>query len=129
MDSGGPVQYLFVLEIRFDGLDLNREMCFRTDKVDFGQEFIGLQDGRNLWTYCSREFRQDTDNLATFFTFQFADAVVGFHHFGRFDEHGLTRSRLVVYNPLDFSLQPRSHRNHQSSVTHGRRHILVHIPF
>ena len=129
MDSSRPVQYLFVLEIRFDGLDLDGKMRFCTDKVDFGQEFIGLQDGRNLRTHRSREFGQDADDFAAFFSFQFTDAVVGFHYFGRFDEHGLTRSRFVVYNPLDFSFQPRSHWNHQSSVTHGRCHILVHIPF
>ena len=77
MNGRSPVQYLFVLEIRFDRLDLNGEMRLRTDKVDFGQEFIGLEDSRDLRTHRSREFGQDTDNLAAFFAFQLTDAVVG----------------------------------------------------
>ena len=104
MNGCDPVQYRFVLEIRFDGLDLNGEMRFRTDEVDFGQKFLGLEDSRNLRTHRSREFGQDTDDLSAFFTFQFTDAVVGFHHFGRLNKYCLSCGRFIVHNALDFAL-------------------------
>ena len=129
MDGGGPLQYLFVLKIRLNGFYLNGKMRLGTDKVDFCQKFIRLQNGWNLRTDGSRELREDTDNLPTFFAFQFTDAVVGFHHFGRLDEDRLTRGRFIVYDTFYLALQTRSNGNHQTSVAHGRSHILVHIAF
>ena len=80
-------------------------------------------------TYSGRELRQDADNLASFLAFQFADAVVGFHHFGRLDEDRLSGGRLIVYDALYLALQAWCHGNHQASVAHSGCHVLVHIPF
>ena len=127
VDGCSPIQDLFVFKRRLDGLDVNGKVSLGTDEVYLGQEFVGLEDSRYLRTYGSREFRQDADNLSTFFAFQLTDTVVRFHHFGRFDEHGLTSSRFVVYDTLDLSFQAGCYRNNQTTIAHGWGNILVYI--
>ena len=47
-----------------------------------------------------------------FFGFQLAHFVVGFHHFSRFDEYGLSCSRLIVHDTIDAALHRGSYRQH-----------------
>lgn len=48
------------------------------------------------------KFHKDADNLPPFVPFEFADAVVGFHYFGGFDEYGFTTGGFVMYDAFYF---------------------------
>ena len=124
-----PVDNLLVFERGFQAFYLDAEQCLGTDKVNLGQEFVGLQDGGYLRTDRRREIGQDTDNLPPLFSLQFPDAVVGFHHFRRFDEHRLSGGRLVVYDTFDFPFHARGYRNDQAAVAHGGGYIFVDVSF
>ena len=99
-------------------IDPNHRSCIAFCKICSGK-FV-----RNQPYYHVR-----LDNFLAFFTFQFAHAVVGFHHFCRFDEYGLTCGTLVMYDTFDFLFQRRYHRNHQSAVTKRRSYILFNHTF
>ncbi len=82
-------------------------------------------DGRNRFG----KLHKDADNLPSFVTLEFADAVVGFHYFGGFDEHGFTTGGFIVYDTFYFSLQGGATRNHQSSVAHGGGYVFIYDTF
>lgn len=75
------------------------------------------------------KFHKDADNLPPFVPFEFADAVVGFHYFGGFDEYGFTTGGFVMYDAFYFSFQGWSYRNHQSPVAHCGGYVLVYNTF
>ena len=129
MNSIKPVNHLPFFQRRLSASRFHSPQSLGTNKINFGQELIRLKQSRYMRTYNRREIRQDTDNFPAFLTLQLADAVVGFHHFCRFNEHGLSGGRLIMNDSPDLSFHTGGHRNHQSSVAHGRCHILLHIPF
>ena len=98
----------------------------RPHEVNIAEEDIRLQQLRHVWTYLSRQFGQNPYHLPALLRFQFAHPVVGFHHLSRLHKHGLSRSRLVVHNTLNPSLQRGRHGYHQSSVSQCGRNILIH---
>ena len=129
MDGRGPVYDLPVLQGGFQCLDVLCQQGLGADEVYLGQELVGQQHRRDGGAQPGGEFRQDADDFAPFVAFQLADAVVGFHHFGRLDEHGLSAGRLIVHDASYLALQGGSHRDDQASVAHGGRHVLVHHAF
>ena len=56
-------------------------------------------------------------------------AVVGFHHFGRFNKYGSTAGGLIMHNTSDLSFKGRSDGNNQSAVSHGRSYVFINNPF
>ena len=68
---------------------------------------------------------EDADYFATFFPFEFSDAVVGLHHFGRLYIYRLSAGRLVVYDTLDTSFVGGNDRYYQSSFAQGGGHLFI----
>ena len=81
-------------------------------EVNLCQEMVGVDDLRHVRAHLIGKYRQDADDLAPFFGFQLAHLVVGFHHFSRFDEYGLSSSRLIVHDTIDAALHRGSYRQH-----------------
>ena len=105
------------------------KQAFGTDEVYFGKEFVGLQHIGDGGTQQIGEFYQDADYLSAFVCFEFADAVVGFHHFGGFNEDCLSTCRLVMYDTFDFTFQSRCYGNYQTTVAHGGGDVFIYHTF
>ena len=121
-----PVYQRCAFEVGGDGIELPCQARFGVDEIYLGQESVRVKKLLMVWAYSCGELLQDADDLAAFLPFQLADAVVGFHHFGGFDEHGATCGGLVVDDALDFPFQGRGHGDDEASVAHGGGHVLVH---
>ncbi len=121
-----PVYQRRALEVGRDGVELPCQPGFGVDEVYLGQELVGVEEFPLEWSDFGGEFLQDADDFAALFPFQFAYAVVGFHHFGRFDEHGASRGGLVVYDAFYLAFQGRGDGDDEAPVAHGGRHVLVH---
>ena len=72
MYGSAPVHHLLVFECRLDAFDFDSEQCLGADEVDFGEELIRLENGRNLGAYLCGKLRKDTDDFSALFAFQLA---------------------------------------------------------
>ena len=121
-----PVDHRLSLHFGFEGLGQFGQFGLGIDQVNLCQEVVGIEDFRHVGSELIAEHRQDADDFATLCRLQFAHLVISLHHFGRLDEHCLSRGRLVVYDTADLALYARGDGYHQSAVANGRRHVLVH---
>ena len=96
-------------------------------KVYFAQEVVALEQIVDVGTDKVGNRREDADDLLPFLAFEFADAVVGLHHFGRFDIERLSSGRLVVDNAAQTALGRRRDGDDQTTVAHSRCGVLIDI--
>ena len=126
MDGIHPVEHGTGVDVGADGLHVDGRERLGADEVDDAQEVHRAEDVGDVWTHLGGEFVEDADDFALLLTLQLTYAVVGLHHLGRLYEDGLTRSRLVVDDALDFAFQRRCHGDDEASVAHGGVDVLVH---
>ena len=88
MNGPCPVELLFVFYDRTNPLYFDSKKSLGTNEINIGQEFIRLKDIRNQRTDKVGKVREDTNNLPFLFSFQFPNAVIGFHYAFRFDKDG-----------------------------------------
>ena len=125
MDGADPVDMGLVLYLGLKGFRQFGKGGLRLNQVYDSQETVGIKNLLDVGTYLVGEDGEDTDYLAALFGFEFAYAVVGFHDLGRFYEDGLSCSTLIVHNAIDLTFQSGGYRNHQTTVAHGGRSVLV----
>ena len=111
------------------GFDAEGEAGCRAGEVDGGQKavvfgYLGQHRADGVG-----ECGQDAYDFPLLLVLQFADAVVGFHHFGRLDEDGLAGGRLVVYDAAQFALERRGHGQDQAAVAQGGGGVFLHDAF
>ena len=129
MHSHRPIQQLFIFYRRFQAIRLYRKITFRTDKVNLCQELIRLKNFRNRRAEYIWKLGEDTDNLASFVPFEFADTVIGFYDFGGFYKYSLSTGGFVMYDSFDFPFQSRGDGDYQTTVTHSGSHVFIYISF
>ena len=100
-------------------------MVLGEEELYVSQEFEAAQQFLYVWAQLFGQFAQDADDFSLLVGFQFADAVVGFHHFRRFDEDGLARGTFVVDDARYSPLQGRRDGDDQPAVAHGWRDIFL----
>jgi len=113
-----------------------RERCFDVfgiqglcvDEIELGGNQAGVEDGGNVRAQLRRERHHYAGDFAVFLHLEFAQAVVGLHHFGRLDKHGFTRCGLVVDNALNLALVHRADGYDHTAVAHGGRGVGVNKP-
>ena len=125
VDGTNPIYVWMIGHFRLYRLEYIGDFLLRLNQVDDSEETVALQDFLGEWAHLVGEIGEDADNLLSFLTFQLAHTVVGFYHFGWFDEHGLTGGTLVVHDTLDSSFQGRDYRDNQSAVAQGRGYIFL----
>ena len=81
-----PIHMGILIHNRLYGLHLSGKNCLRAYQVDSGQELVGCQYVAHVRAHLLAELRQDADDFATLFGFQFANLVVGLHHLCGLDE-------------------------------------------
>ena len=129
MYSLNPVDIGIWLHLGFYSVHALGKFRLCMDEVYFCQEQIGVENIVDMWSHFLGEFRENPDNLAPLFCLQFADAVVGFNHFGRFYEYRFAAGRLVVYNSFYLSLESWGDGNHQTAVADSGVHVFFHHTF
>ena len=126
MYSTDPIDVGLVVHRGLKSLRKPRPFCLGVYQVDLCQQLVGVENIVDVRPYFTSKHRQDADHLPALLSFQLTYLVVGFHHFGRLDKHGLSRGTLIMYDTVDPALHRGSHRQHQSSVAHGGGSILIH---
>ena len=96
-------------------------------EVDEREEAQGRENVVERGTHGGGEFLEYAYDFAAFSGFQFAYLVVGLHHGGRFDEHGLARCALVVHNAFYLLFQGRCHGNHEAAVAERGADVAVDV--
>ena len=115
------------LQARHHRLKLFGENRQSTKVIDVRQKLHRVQNVADVRTNFRRKDLQNANHLAFFRCFEFANAVVGIHHRCRFDEHRLSARTLIVNDTFDFTLQRRSHRNHQTTIAKRGRNITIDV--
>ena len=128
MHRNRPVEHLLVLHAWLRAVRQNGKLRLRTDKVDLCQELITCQHLLHFWPHRLRELHQDAVDFLPLLILQLTYLVVRLHHLGRLYEHRPSRVRLVMHNAPNLPLHCRSHRNDQTTIAKGGRHILVNQP-
>ena len=126
MHGADPVQMRLVFHHGLESLGEFSQLRLGENQVDLRQELIRLEDLSHMRTHLVGKHRQDTDHLATLLGLQLTHLIVGLHHFGRFDKHGLSRGTLIVHDTVDPAFHLRRHGQHQSTVAHRRGSIFLH---
>ena len=121
-----PVDVRLLLHSRFHRLRQVGQRGLGVEEVDDAEELVGLEDLVDMRAHLVAEHGEDADDLAALLGLQLADAVVGLHHLRRLDEHRLSCGTLVVHDAADAPFHAGRHGNHQTSVAHRRRCVLVH---
>ena len=116
----------FVLHYGFEGLRQCRPFGFGLNEVDLCQELVGVENLFYVRAYLVSKDGKDADDLPSLLCFQLAHLVVGLHHFGWFDEHGLTCCTLIVNDTIDTTLHLWRYWQYQSSVAHCGGCVLLH---
>ena len=122
-----PVGDVLFGESRHDAVDLVGKTHLGAQEVYFAQEVVALEQIVDVGTDKVSNRREDADNLLPFLAFEFADAVVGLHHFGRFDIERLSCGRLVVNDAAQTALGRRRDGDDQTTVAHSRCGVLIDI--
>ena len=115
--------------LRFYAANQFGELRLGPQHVDLSQQLVGVENLRHMRTYHLCHLRQDVYHLAALFGFEFADAVVCLHHFGRLYEESLSRGRLIVHDTLYLALHRGYYRYYQTAVAHRWRDILLYQTF
>ena len=79
-----------------------------------------------MWAHLVGKHGEYPYHLSALCCFELAHLVVGLHHFGRLNKHGLSRSRLIVHDTVYLTFHSRRYGYHQSSVSHCRGNVFVH---
>ena len=122
-----PVGEVLFGESRHDAVDLVGKTHLGAQEVYFAQEVIALEQIVDVGTNKVGNRREDADNLLPFLAFEFADAVVGLHHFGRLDIERLSGCRFVVNDAAQTALGRRRDGDDQTTVAHSRCGVLIDI--
>ena len=122
-----PVGDVLFGESRHDAVDLVGKTHLGAQEVYFAQEVVALEQIVDVGTDKVGNRREDADDLLPFLAFEFADAVVGLHHFGRLDIERLSGGRLVVDNAAQTALGRRRDGDDQTTVAHSRCGVLIDI--
>ena len=93
------------------------------------QKLHRVQNVADVRTNLGRKDLQNSNHLTLFRSLEFANAIVGIHHRCGFYEHCLSTRTLIVNDTFDFTLQRRSHRNHQTTIAKRGRNIAVYVAF
>ena len=126
MASLDPVDERRGINLGRNGSDCFREVVFRDEELDVGKELEASQQLLYVGTKLLRKLAKNANHFPLLLGLQFANAVVGFHHFRRLYKDRLARRTLVVNDAFDAAFQGRSDRNHESAVAHGRSNIFLH---
>ena len=93
------------------------------------QKLHRVQNVADVRTNLGRKDLQNANHLTLFRSLEFTNAIVGIHHRCGFYEHRLSTRTLIVNDTFYFTLQRRSHRNHQTTIAKRRRNIAVYVAF
>ena len=129
MDGTDPIHVWMIFYLWLYRLEYIGEFQFSLNQVDDGEEAVAVQYFLGEWAYLVGEIGKDSDDFLSLFSFQFAHAVVGLHHFGWLDEDGLSGGTLVVNDTLDSALEGRDDRDNQSAVAQGWGNIFLYDAF
>ena len=129
VDGTDPVHVWMVFYLWLYRLEYIGEFLFSLNQVDDGEEAVAVQYFLGEWAHLVGEIGKDSDDLLSLFSFQFAHAVVGLHHFGWLDEDGLSGGTFVVNDTLDSALEGRDDRDNQSAVAQGWGNIFLYDAF
>ena len=125
MDGADPVDMGLVLYLGLKGFRQFGKGCLCLNQVYDSQKAVGVKYFFDVRTNLVGEDGENTNHLTAFFCFELAYAVVGFHYLGRFYKDGFSCSTLIVHNAIDLTFQSGGYRNHQTTVAHGGRSVLV----
>ena len=114
-----PVNQWLVLGWGDDGTDAFGKEGFGADKIDDGEEGVGLEDVWHERAEHVGKGGEDADDLTALFGFEFADAVIGFYNGFGLDVNRLARCRFVVDDAADAPLEGGCYGDDQSTVAHG----------
>ena len=120
-----PVHVWILFHMRFASLGQPGPFGLGMYQIYGGHEYIRMKNGSNMRTHLLGELCENAYDFPSLFRFQFTYSVVGLNHLCRFYENGLSRSRLIVHDSLDFSLQALCHGYDEPPVSYGRGHVLL----
>ena len=121
-----PVYNRRIGNLRCDALYAVGQMCLGTDEFYVCQEGEAAKQFLHIGTEHGGKISKNADDFAPFVGLELTNAVIGFHHIGRFYVDRLSGGTFIVYNSTQATFHGRCHRNDKTSVTDGGRYVLVH---
>ena len=121
-----PVYVRVGFHLRLYGLEGVCHFALGLYEVYDSKETVAVEYLLGVWPYLVGEGGEDAYDFLALLAFQFAYAVVGFHHLGWFYEHGAPGGTLVVHDAPYLALQGRYDRNDQTTVAQGRGDVFLH---
>ena len=124
-----PVGDVLLGKAGHDAVDFARKTHLGLQEVNLAQEVVAAEQIVNLGTDEVGDGGEDADDLLSLLALEFADVVVGLHHFGGLHKDGLARGGLVVDDAAQLSLGGCRNGDDQTAVAHGRCRVLIDHPF
>ena len=123
-----PIHQRSVFDIRLNGIQPFGQTNLGLNEINVGKQAEGVDDVRYGRAHHVTELGEDANDFTPFLVFQFADIVISLNNLGRFNIHSSPRSRLIMDDARHTTFQSRSHRYHQTTVTHRGCNVLFDKP-
>ena len=121
-----PLHHGFRMNMGNRSINIDGKKSFGTEEVVLSHQFLRVNQIVNQRTDGIGDFRQDADNFTLFGVLQLLEFIIGIENVRRFDENGLSRGGLVMYETAQTAFELGGDGNAEATVTDGHLSIFFH---